>query len=369
MEEQQSPVVRPEAAVTSPFSEEQLRVLQTPPAKEEYRLRGDKQPYLPIEYYRRVADDVFGAGQWAVLHDLTTLRWETLTHPFTQKVVGVLCNISTTVTVRGCMPITVVGHAPVQFRLNNGAIVEQQSIGVFELAQRAAEAKGFKKALGYFGPVFVCATGSETAHATSTTTATRPSGVVAPTQPPLQQPQPSPSAPKLRVVQPEPAGVGSQPKEAPRLITPTTAAGVPTNKRSKNPTNAAVTSPASAAVVTASQQQGNPTEEAVAVVTTTPPDPWGKGSRSPANSAASANNNDQPEPSVQAMITAQQVRQIEDAVGAKGYSIKAADATASKLYGVTKITELTMAQAADLIGQLSRLKPKSGGDSAVAKAA
>jgi hypothetical protein len=48
----------------------------------------------------------------------------------------------------------VVGFAGVQFGKNNGAIRDDQQIDVYILALRAAEARGLKDALAYFGTAF-----------------------------------------------------------------------------------------------------------------------------------------------------------------------------------------------------------------------
>jgi hypothetical protein len=138
----------------SHLTDEQLKKLDLPPTAADYNLRPDGKIYLKKDYFFRKANEIFGIGGWSAHHDAGSVRYETQLHPKTSEPVGVICYVQTTVSTRFSMPISVVGFAAVQFGKHNGAIRDDQQIDVYILALRAAEARGLKDALAYFGTAF-----------------------------------------------------------------------------------------------------------------------------------------------------------------------------------------------------------------------
>lgn len=54
---------RVDSGAVAALSEHQMQLLKEPPPAEAYQLRGDKMPYLPLQYYRDTADRIFGPGK------------------------------------------------------------------------------------------------------------------------------------------------------------------------------------------------------------------------------------------------------------------------------------------------------------------
>ncbi len=138
----------------SHLTDEQLKKLDLPPTAADYALRPDGKIYLKKDYFFSKANEIFGIGGWSAHHDAASVRYETQLHPKTGEPVGVICYVQTTVSTRFSMPLSVVGFAAVQFGKNKGEIREEQQIDVYILALRAAEARGLKDALAYFGTAF-----------------------------------------------------------------------------------------------------------------------------------------------------------------------------------------------------------------------
>lgn len=141
-------------AENQPFTAWQVEQLATPPARDCYRRLPDGTYYLPIGYYRETADRIFGSGNWAICYDPSSLRFESQLNPLTGKSLGLFCYIAATLTLRDCLPLTVVGHAPV--KVGTTATALDLSLAQYELALRQAEATALKKALAHYGVAFVC---------------------------------------------------------------------------------------------------------------------------------------------------------------------------------------------------------------------
>ena len=88
------------------LTQEQIEMLQTPPAPENYTMRPDNKKYLKIEYFRDKADQIFGPGRWSVYQDIET-RWRVIRHPVTEKVIGETCSAGVTFRGEGCLPLSV----------------------------------------------------------------------------------------------------------------------------------------------------------------------------------------------------------------------------------------------------------------------
>lgn len=139
------------------FTAEQIEMLRTKPNDNDYEVRPDGQTFLPIQYFRNKANEIFGAGRWSWHSDAASVVWRIHNHPTSGKVIGEMCYIQVTVTVEGCQPISTIGYAPVQFSKDRGSgeLAPNQQISQYALAVRSAAARGLKDALACFGEAFV----------------------------------------------------------------------------------------------------------------------------------------------------------------------------------------------------------------------
>jgi hypothetical protein len=323
------------------LSEEQLAGLQTPPPEEAYRRRTDDKLYLPIGYY-----------PWGVACDHSTLRFEVQNHPVTHEPIGALCTISTTLTVRGCLPITVTGHAPVQF-LNN--LSAYQNISIYDLAVRAAEARGLKKAFAYYGAAFICATSEEEIRRqNSAAVAVHQETMASPVTPTLGE---GANSHLTLVSSNSQNGNGASEVSTSEIPSESGKIGKSGRGRAGRNGTSVATSEAETSKVKAAASSDERIVAAEAVLSQ--PAPWDEAtSASVAVAPNSKDNEAEAEAGGEGRLSAEQQATIERLVRAKGYPLSAADGTAQKLYGA-KVADLTVAQADGLIGKLERLKARA----------
>jgi hypothetical protein len=339
----------------------QEAALKVAPPTRAYLKRPDGEYYLPVAYYRETADRVFGRGGWSVNYDQSSLRFDAQSHPVTGRLIGVICTISTTLLVKDCLPVTVTGHAPVQFNRSLDttsaagfeAIAERQPIAVYELAIRGAEARGLKKALAHYGTAFICNPPVQTGRLSASNSSSSA---------PAPAPKAKEPATALRLVdEPRPVATAKSKSdgEGEKSSCP--------NPAAVRPTPVVVPLPMSVSKV-APDVEADVTPGAVA-------DPWSVSSSGgkqqmvepattgekegvavqPADEAVS--EADRQAEGVEETISAEQQMTIEQLIAAKGYQMKAADTTAQKMFGAP-VAKLTHSQAAQMIDKLERLKPR-----------